>query len=827
MGYNAAGDWVPDEDLTNVGSAKPSTSNIDSQISDTEKELAKKKDLLRIANQSLQNVDPKYEMNKAYIEKLKAQVQTYTQEIGALEDTLAKLKKQKESSAKPPDRIKPPVKTAEDMGTIEVTAPRGNSVPPRRTYNPLSKFSSYTYRISLYMMSPSALATHNETGVWDKSSLYIIAQSAGADGLRAPGFELDYFIDNLEMTTLVTKDEVNGATTDFKFDVSETYGMSFPTKLMEAATKIGNKDVTAQLDDMANAMGQFFLLVVRFYGYDEKGNLVLAPTTSFNADNKTNDPGLFERAFPVVLGNMSAKLDNKTVRYTIQAQPISEKMMLDANTGAIKEALNISGETVQDILSDGTNSLIEILNKKETDLVKNNKKKVANVYKIVFEDNSGIQDALLVDKSHYVPSQAPLNVLPGGANVREANKGGAATISKAKRSIQIPAGTRIPQAIEQVISQSTYITDCLSVINKESLQPVSEGENMNVNNAKPKELVWFTIVPQVKYLDFDSLLLRNAYEITFYVKSYKIPFFRSAYFPSKTGFDGPDKIYDYWYTGKNEGVISFNMTFNSLFTAMGSMFSEGEIKNTGNIPMSLTTSMGQDTAGKLPGSSEEVASLKAWLFDPEEFGKAHLTVYGDPDFLMTASYGTFDEMSSNSIADDMPINPVDRTILIALGLKGVEDFNKDGIMVPESSYKFWKFSDKLEKQLNGRILFMVSGVKSKFSKGIFTQEFTELTMVPDDVAPDSDTNDAQTREPVKTVGGGRGGQGGPTANQVNKAIVPKPKFHDNGKPILAPATAEDENANKTLVGKGANSAAEVFNKDAVNRDSVSLLPKRN
>lgn len=749
MGYNAAGEWVPDEDLTNVEGAKaPAASSIDSKIADVEKQLADQKERLRIATQSLKSIDPKYEMNKAYIEKLQSQSEGYRMSIKQLEAQLADLKKQKENAnAKPPaSKPKAPNKTAEDMGTVEVTASRDKSAPPRRTYNPLSKFSSYTYRLTLYMMSPSALATHNETGVWDKSSLYIVAQSAGADGLRAPGFELDYFIDNLEMLTTVTKDEVNGATTNFKFDVSESYGMSFPTLLMNAATKVGNKDVTGQLDDMANAMGQFFLLVVRFYGYDDKGNLVTAPSSPLSTTNKTNDPGLFERAFPIILTNMSAKLDNKTVRYTIEAQPISEKMMLDANTGAIKEALNISGETVKTILSEGSSSLIEILNNKEKDLVKNKKKKVANVYKIVFEENSGLEDALLVDKNHYVPSQAPLNTLPGPVNVREANKGGSATVSKAKRSIQIPAGTRIPQAIEQVISQSTYITDCLSVVNKETLQPVSEGDNLNVNNAKPKELVWFTIVPQVKYLDFDDILLRNAYEITFYVKPYKIPFFRSAYFPSRTGFDGPDKIYDYWYTGQNEGVISFNLTFNSLFTSMGSMFSQGEIKNKGNIPMSLTTSMGQDTAGKLPGTSEEVSSLKAWLFDPEEFAKAHLTVYGDPDFLMTSSYGTFDEMSSTSIAEEAPINPLDRVILIALGLKGVEDYASNGTMKPESSYKFWKFSDKLEKQLNGRMLFIVTTIKSKLSKGMFTQEFTDLVMVPDDAGSDANTNDAQTRE---------------------------------------------------------------------------------
>lgn len=803
MGYNAAGDWVPDEDLTNVEGSTGKTPSVDSDIAATEKELASVKDKLRIANQSLKNIDPKYEMNKAYISKLNTQVDSYKQEIAVLEEKLERLKKQKEQATKPPAKPKPVSKPAEDMGTITVTAPREWKPAPKRTYNPLGKFSSYTYRLTLYMMSPTALATHNETGVWNKSALYVIAQSAGADGLRAPGFELDYFIDNLEFTSVVSPDEISGVANDFKFDISESYGMTLPARLMEAASLVGNKDTTGQLEDIANAMGQYYLLVIRFYGYDDKGNLVSAPASAPGTLNKTDDPGLFERAYPIIINEMSARLDNKTVKYTVKAQPISEREMQSANTSAIKEALNISGDTVQDILSDSKTSLIQILNNKEQDLVKAKKKGVANVYKIVFEDGSGIGDSLLVDKNHYNPSQAPLNGLPGAVNVREANKGGASTVSKTKRSIQIPAGTRIPQAIEQIVSQSTYITDCLSVINKETLQPVSEGEKLNVANSKPKELVWFSVVPQVKYLDFDKVLLRNAYEITFYVKRYEIPFFRSPYFPNKTEYRGPDKIYDYWYTGDNESVLSFNMTFNNLFTSMGSMYGEGEVKNNGKIPMSLTTSMGEDTAGKMPGTSEEVASLKAWLFDPEELGKATMTTYGDPDFLMTASFGTFDEMSSTSISEEAPINPLTGIIYIELGLKAVEDYNESGIMKPDSGYRFFKFSESLEKKLNGRMLFGVSSVKSKFHKGVFTQDFSELTLVPDEGDP-APASDAQSRENAKPAGGGRGGQGGPTAAQAAEAAKAK-----EAKDKAARDKAEDENAKRFVSNNDGKKNSEV------------------
>lgn len=830
------GDWVPDEDLTSVAGAKQPTSSIDTEIASVEKELAKTKDMLRIANQSLKNVDPKYQMNQAYIEKLKKQTEEYQQTINSLETRLADLKHQKELLSSPPAPVvKKPVTTAEDKPPVESVEDRKkNRVnASRRTYNPLGKFSSYTYRLTLYMVSPAAFSSQLDSGVWDKSGMYVVAQSAGADGKRAPGFEFDFFIDNLEMvTSLSSKDsnESSLATERIKFDIYEPYGMTFLKNLVTAAEKVGNSYGNVDPQSVSNALSQIFLLTVRFYGYDEKGNVVSTPSSAPGVGDKITDSGLFERVFPIKINELATKLDNKIVRYVVTAAPVNEFIGRSQFKSAIQENLNISGDTVQDILVDGPSSLVQLLNKKEEELVKAKKKNIANKYKIVFDETSNISDALLVDKNHYVPSQAPLNGLPNSVNVtvREANKGGAATIPKNKRAIQIPAGTRITQVIEQVISQSTYITDCLSIVNKEELQPVIEGDSNVTVNPNPKELAWFVIVPRVKYLEeFDTRLNSNAYEITYYVQRYEIPFVRSEYFPNKSGYKGPVKIFNYWYTGKNEGIVSFDMTFSNLYKAVGSMYSKGEVKNNSSVPMELTTSMGEDTAGKMPGTSEEVASLKAWLMSPDELLKAHIKIYGDPDFLMTAAYGTFDEMSSKSIAEEDPINPLMGGVYIEVDLKSVSDYDSSGKMDPLPNYQFIKFNPEMEKQLQGRMIFGVNKIKSKFSKGMFTQELFDMTLPPTDWQATDVQSDAKTREPTKTAstgaGAGRGKQGGPTAAQAQQ----RPTHHANGKPILAPVrTAEDENANKTLVGRGANSAAEVFNKDAVNRDSVTLLPKR-
>jgi hypothetical protein len=252
--------------------------------------------------------------------------------------------------------------------------------------------------------------------------------------------------------------------------------------------------------------------------------------------------------------------------------------------------------------------------------------------------------------------------------------------------------------------------------------------------------------------------------------------------------------------------------------------------------MALTTSMGQDTAGKLPGTSEEIASLKAWLFQAEDQQKATITILGDPDFLMTASYGSFDEMTG-SIADEAPINSTKGAIFIEIDMKSVKDYGADGTMKPVSDYQFWVFNDEMEKQLQGRMLYMVNSVKSKFAKGVFTQEFTDLSVPPLEFSGKASTPaaDAKSREggtgtkkpsngtsldPAKAAQARRDF----AAKDPRRLDLPRPTHHDNGKPILAPATSADDE--KNLVGKGYSSAAQVFNKDAVQRDPVTLLPKR-
>ena len=103
-------------------------------------------------------------------------------------------------------------------------------LPGLRLQNPLSSLSSYTYQITLYMITPDAYKAFIESGRTKidaitnavdaqaaaaveagKAGAYIIAQSGGSnnkDGTRA--FDTDFYIDDLMIKNLYyIKDNVN------------------------------------------------------------------------------------------------------------------------------------------------------------------------------------------------------------------------------------------------------------------------------------------------------------------------------------------------------------------------------------------------------------------------------------------------------------------------------------------------------------------------------------------------------------------------------------------------------------------------------------------
>jgi len=181
---------------------------------------------------------------------------------------------------------------------ITITAKRPQSAgkkPGARLQNPLGNFSSYTYQLSLYMITPDAYNAFIESGRKNINSLtsksangaatnggaFLIAQSGGVNNKasqRAPEFDVDFYIDDLKMKSLISTNAAQGTSnvSFISFNIYEPYGFSFITKLKRAREQLVKDSNIRNYEEAVNASKQFFILGIRFQGYDKDGNIANA-----------------------------------------------------------------------------------------------------------------------------------------------------------------------------------------------------------------------------------------------------------------------------------------------------------------------------------------------------------------------------------------------------------------------------------------------------------------------------------------------------------------------------------------------------------------------
>ena len=286
--------------------------------------------------------------------------------------------------------------------TGQAQTPAGNSVvdkgvgkspkPGSRLQNPLGNFSSYTYQLSLYMITPdaydafqlsgrkniNALSQTDASGQSTNGGAFLIAQSGGINNKtskRAPGFELDYYIDDLKIKTAVNGKNTQSASnvTAISFNIYEPYGFSFITKLKRASDALRKNSKLKNYDKSANASRQFFVLGIRFQGYDKNGNIANASEV-FADDTINTSPdasGVYERFYDIVLTSMKFKINGGATTYNITASVISTNVGMGIARGTADNKVPVVAGTVKEALDgegDGITSLLKTLNENQQTL---------------------------------------------------------------------------------------------------------------------------------------------------------------------------------------------------------------------------------------------------------------------------------------------------------------------------------------------------------------------------------------------------------------------------------------------------------------------------
>jgi hypothetical protein len=600
--------------------------------------------------------------------------------------------------------------------------------PNKRQKNPLGEFSSYTYQIVLAMVTPEAYIKFVSSGRKDLTignnpsdpheGIFLIAQSGGINNTtskRAPGFELDYYIDNLKIKSAIApgKSQTESVITEVAFDIVEPYGFSFPTNLRRASSGIAALSKLKGITDLNNATKQLFILGVRFLGYDENGNIIPGNATS-----------TLNRFYDINIKSMEFKLGGGATTYHITAVSMPASVSQGLKRGAMNTGGEFTGSTVGDILR----QICVKMTKDQKDAHKGNEE-LANTFSVAFRGPGADR----IDSSSFI-SQADLDKAkwPMSQSVRVST-----TPNPLKRNVVFKNSTPVAQAFRQIISQSLYLENALKVVYSATEEPETPKIPGTVT-----PIAWYNLTAEVTPKAWDSAHKDFAYDIVYVIQPYQTPFVLSSIANKAAAYYGPVKRYDYLFSGGkdsqgNSEVIRFEQKLNTSYFTISlddyPPLTNNSTATGGNADITVVPGLKQNSSsiGRVGDSTQAAASYTTSLLDPGTWAHGKLEILGDPDWLV------HDDAPAPGLENHDPyygsngysINPTAGQVFIEINFSEAVDYNNNtGLLNINDKILFWDYSPEALKVING-ISYQVYNCISTFRSGSFKQEL-DLVLNP-------------------------------------------------------------------------------------------------
>jgi hypothetical protein len=640
-----------------------------------------------------------------------------------------------------------------DILTISVTKPIPSSgsssasstsstdQPDRRRHNPLSAFSSYTYQLSFYMLTPAAYDAFVAAGRLSLRSLtnsegeliggaYLVAQSGGINknvDVRASENELDYYIDNLSIKTFLSGQGSTTASvsTEVKFQIIEPYGFSFLTDLRRFADII-YKD-SPNVARPPDPTRLFYVIGVKFLGYDKDGNVV----NTSNTDLSGVDDDLSriqDRYYDIKITGIKFKLAGQATTYDITAVALPPNIALGIMKGTLKTSFSTDKTIVRDIIDD----LKEKLNSDQEEVEKRLGHRL-NRYDFRWE-GPGIEeiaDASIVTPTKNKNFQGDKDDSAGSIamNTAESTDAIGNTDPRTEEKLfQAKGSTSIMQVVSQIITQSTYVSEKLEQTFASEAQPLPETGDYE--KEFPGDGIinsWYTLSAEVKNAVWVKDIADFVYDITFVIQPHETPALVSTYAVAKDNYYGPYKRYDYWYTGKNTEIISFEQNVNNAYFTIFLDVASKHMKNGDatfgeSVSANPTQQQAQPRDNSKAEGAEAANGVATSLYDPGSFVTANITILGDPDLLMTDSpvipYNKF------YAPDGFTVNPLGAQTFIEINFYEARDIDTEmGYLKINRKILFWNYPSGTEDDANIEgISYMVRSLVSTFQGGAFRQK---------------------------------------------------------------------------------------------------------
>jgi hypothetical protein len=504
-----------------------------------------------------------------------------------------------------------PAQSTTGTASTTKTGSGGSTAKSNVTSNILHNYVNYTYRLSLYALRDSEF--NRLVSGATKVNRKLLISSGGSGKNKAKGFDLDFYFEDLDVSTIISPTSSNRETNayDVNFTIFEPNGCTLIDRLIAVT-----KELTGPGED--NYLTMPYLLEISFLGYDEQGN--------------PQSVDVAEKTIPVYLTEMKIKPGLDGTRYVIRAQPFNQTA-LTQTAGVVPTNCEIKAETVEALFkSTGVrddniqttfdtfvntttaanealaqswdnnqravanqavtdaaqqvrqpikaSSLGNFLNEWQEYLVKYGMIGVADQYDFVFEPEIGISKVILpqLNPAQGIPTNNSTKSSADAAALAllNARRAGIALSSTGQGVSRIFAGSTITQILAYAIRHCEFILNQLpddgptsqanpnNTDSRSSATPDSSRNNSTPASKEEKILKWFWIIPKVEILQFDKIRNTYAKKITYTVGIYDSPNPRYPDAPQGRARDYV-KEYHYWYTGKNSDILSVDINFDTAF----------------------------------------------------------------------------------------------------------------------------------------------------------------------------------------------------------------------------------------------------------------------
>jgi hypothetical protein len=629
--------------------------------------------------------------------------------------------------------------------------------------NVLDQYGSCTYQASVYLMSAEAYKTMCDTKQKSLQGSRLLFQSGGAPvSGRNPYFSNDYYIDKITLESVISGKGTNQAhnVNQIKMTVIEPNGI----------TLIGNLDKALNADigpdaKKKNFNAQQYLLVIRFYGYDQNGQLVQANNPGIG--RATDSAAFVEKFFPMCITNIRFKVANKLVEYDIEATAPNYNINVGSNRGSIPYNVELSSGTVKDILAGSlvsatsqttatnattgtttnTNSaavppapgkanaatsvkttirqgLMAALNSYQNELVSRGTYQYPDTYSVEFA-NPSIASASIVVKGADKKSKPMTNATTAASAIDPKKQ----SMDNSARTVSIVAGTQIVQAIDLILRSSSYITDQASVV-------IDENNQVQQSNGAPAQnLAWYKISLRATPGPYDYKRNDYSYNITYVISAYKINQMVSDYFLSPK-YKGVHKQYNYWFTGENTEVLSYEQSYNALYSAVLSGGPGGQFVGEA-IKRNFQPRSGESSQGAAGRTNEIGANAADYLYNPNDLQNVTLQIVGDPAWLQQGESfcgASARNFNFNPFLPDGTINYDAQQILFEILINSPNDYNlSTGLIDPNTQGTIFQNGSQASGAARQSYVYLANNCTSEFVKGKFTQVLkgSLLTYMPD------------------------------------------------------------------------------------------------